>query len=113
MSAYAVGLLSNLQFGPDIVTYLQRIDATLTPYGGAFLVHGTRAEVKEGVFDGDCIIISFPSMEQARAWYESPAYAELIPLRAHHAQSTVFLLDGVAEPNYRAESLLAKLGVKA
>ena len=111
MSAYAVGLLSDLQFGPDIVTYLQRIDASLEPFEGAFLVHGTRAEVREGVFDGDCIIIRFPSMEKARAWYDSPAYAELIPLRAQHAKSTVFLLDGVAEPSYRAESLLGKLGV--
>ena len=113
MSAYALGLLRNLQFGPDIFTYLQRIDATLEPFGGAFLVHGTRPEVREGVLDGDCIIISFPSMEQARAWYESPAYAELIPLRAQHAQSTVCLLDGVHEPHYRAESLLARLGVQA
>ena len=108
-AAYAVGLLHNLQFGPDIVAYLQRIDATLEPFGGEFLVHGTRAQVREGVFDGDCIIIRFPSMDQARAWYESPAYAELIPLRARHAQSTVFLLEGVAEPDYQAASLLEKL----
>lgn len=111
MPAYAVGLLTDLQFGPDIVAYLQRIDSTLEPFGGAFVVHGTRPEMKEGAFDGDCIIISFPSMEQARTWYESPAYAELIPLRARHAQSTVFLLEGVDAPNYRAQSLLEKLGV--
>lgn len=108
-SAYAIGLLQDLQFGPDIVAYLQRIDATLEPYGRAFLAHGARAEVMEGVFQGDCIIIAFPSMHHAREWYASPAYAELIPLRARHAQSIVFLLDGVKEPAYRADSLLAKL----
>jgi len=111
MPAYAIGLLTDLQIGPDIVTYLQRIDATLVPFGGAFLAHGARAEVKEGVFNSDCIVISFPTLQQARDWYESPAYAELIPLRAQHAQSTVFLLDGVDGPDYRADSLLGKLGV--
>lgn len=108
MTAYAIGLLSDLQFGPDIVTYLERIDASLTPFSGEFLVHGTRPHIKEGVFNGDCVVIRFPSIEQAEAWYTSEAYAELIPLRTRHAQSTVFLLDGVA-PGYRAATLLNKL----
>lgn len=108
MTAYAVGLLHNLQFGPDIVAYLERIDASLEPFGGAFLVHGTRPQMKEGEFDGDCVVISFPCMAQAEAWYASDVYAELIPLRARHAQCTVFLLDGVA-PGYRAAALLDKL----
>ncbi|WP_428001383.1 DUF1330 domain-containing protein [Acidovorax sp.] len=111
MSAYAIGLLEDLQFGPDIVTYLQRIDATLAPFGGEFLVHGTRPELKEGKFGGDCVVIAFPSMEQARAWYDSDAYAPLIPMRTQHSQSTVFLLEGVKEVPYRAVGLLQKLGV--
>lgn len=111
MSAYAIGLLEDLQFGPDIATYLQRIDATLAPFGGEFLVHGTRPELKEGKFGGDCVVIAFPSMEQARAWYDSDAYAPLIPMRTQHSRSTVFLLEGVKEVPYRAVELLQKLGV--
>ncbi|KRC26066.1 DUF1330 domain-containing protein [Acidovorax sp. Root217] len=111
MSAYAIGLLEDLQFGPDIVTYLQRIDATLAPFGGEFLVHGTRPELKEGKFGGDCVVIAFPSMEQARAWYDSDAYAPMIPMRTQHSRSTVFLLEGVKEVPYRAVGLLQKLGV--
>lgn len=110
MTAYAIGLLDDLDFGPDIVTYLERIDATLEPYGGAFLVHGTRPEVKEGVFPGDCVVIGFPSIEHARGWYDSEAYAKLIPLRARHSRSTVLLLDGVKDLDYRAAFLLEKLG---
>lgn len=110
MTAYAVGLLDDLQFGPDIVTYLERIDASLAPYGGAFLVHGTRPHVKEGAFDGDCIVIGFPTMEKAQAWYACENYAKLIPLRTRHSRSTVFLLEGV-EQGYRASSLLAKLNM--
>lgn len=112
MTAYAMALIDDLQFGPDIVAYLEKIDASLKPYDGAFLVHGTRPEVVEGVFPGDCVIIGFPSMAQARAWYGSDVYAELIPLRTLHSRSTVLLLDGVKQPDYRAASLLQKLGVK-
>ncbi|QNP48692.1 DUF1330 domain-containing protein [Diaphorobacter aerolatus] len=108
MTAYAVGLLNDLKVGPDIVRYLEHIDASLTPYGGAFLVHGTRPQMKEGVFTGDCIIISFPTMKLAQDWYDSEDYAALIPLRAANAQSTIFLLEGV-ESGYRAASLLDKL----
>lgn len=110
MPAYALGLLDDLKFGPDIVVYLERIDASLEPFGGEFLVHGTRPEVKEGTFAGDCVLIGFPSLEKAQAWYGSPAYAELIPLRALHSQSTVLLLEGVKEANYRAATLLGTLG---
>jgi uncharacterized protein (DUF1330 family) len=35
--------------GPQIIEYLQRIDATLKPFAGRFLVHGGGVEVL-----GDC-----------------------------------------------------------
>lgn len=108
MTAFAIGLLEDLQFSPDIVAYLERIDASLEPFGGEFLVHGTRPEVKEGMFEGDCVVIGFPTMALARAWYSSEVYAELIPLRARHSRSTVFLLERVGA-GYRAASLLGKL----
>jgi hypothetical protein len=34
MSAYAVAHMHEVAMGPDIVEYLQRIDATLAPFGG-------------------------------------------------------------------------------
>lgn len=108
MPAYAIGLLEDLHVGPDILSYLARIDATLQAFEGRFRVHGTRPELVEGSFAGDCVVIGFPSMAQARAWYASPAYAALIPLRTQHSRSTVFFLEGV-EPGYRAASLLDKL----
>lgn len=38
--AYAIAYLRQVDFGEAIVDYLQRIDATLAPHGGHFLVHG-------------------------------------------------------------------------
>jgi uncharacterized protein (DUF1330 family) len=95
MSAYAVGLLKEVRFGPDIVEYLERIDETMKPYDGRFLVHGQGPEVLEGSLQQDLVMIEFPDIEHARQWYRSPAYQEILPLRAGNASSVIFLLDGL------------------
>jgi uncharacterized protein (DUF1330 family) len=69
MAGYAIGHLHEVTLGPGIVQYLERIDATLEPYGGRFLIHGAKAEVQEGDWAGDLIVIEFPDLNQARAWY--------------------------------------------
>ena len=40
MTAYAVAHMRQVTMGPPIVEYLQRIDATLAPFDGHFVVHG-------------------------------------------------------------------------
>lgn len=106
MNAYAIAHLRTVQVGPDIVRYLERIDATLEPFGGRFLVHGNPPEVREGEWPGHVIVIQFPDRERATAWYESPEYQEILPLRTDNAEGTAILVDGVA-PGYRAIDSLA------
>jgi uncharacterized protein (DUF1330 family) len=60
MSSYAVALMRKVTVGPGIVEYLQRIDATLEPFGGRFLMHGGTAEVLEGSFLGNLIVYRVP-----------------------------------------------------
>jgi uncharacterized protein (DUF1330 family) len=105
VTAYAVAHMQSVQMGPGIVEYLQRIDATLAPFEGRFLVHGATPEVLEGEFPGHLIVIAFPSREQARGWYDSPAYREILPLRLDNATGPAFLVDGV-EPEHEATDLL-------
>jgi uncharacterized protein (DUF1330 family) len=99
--AFAVGHLRNVVMGPEVEQYLARIDATLEPFGGRFVVHGARPGVREGSWTGDLIVIGFPDLAQARAWYESPAYQEIIPLRAANSEGEIILVEGVTE-NHRA-----------
>lgn len=107
MPAYAVAHLRSLAMGPAIVEYLQRIDATLAPFGGRFLIHGARAEVVEGEWPGHLVVIAFPDMARARAWYASPAYQAILRLRTDNSDSVAFLIEGVSEP-HRATDVLAK-----
>ena len=48
-----------------------------------------------------------PDIDAARAWYASPAYLELLPLRTENSDSTAAILDGVPD-GYRAASFLDK-----
>jgi uncharacterized protein (DUF1330 family) len=105
MSTYAVAHMRSVEMGPAIVEYLQRIDATLAPFGGRFIVHGGPVEVVEGRWDGHLIVIEFATRALARAWYESAAYREILSLRTDNSVSDVILVDTVSA-DHRATDVL-------
>ncbi|MEV4441871.1 DUF1330 domain-containing protein, partial [Streptomyces sp. NPDC049577] len=96
MPAYALANFRASRPTPDVIEYVERIQATLDPYDGHFIVHGGgNIEVLEGAWDGPVVIIAFPGVEQARAWYASPAYQAILPLRTDHVEGDVILIEGV------------------
>ncbi|MFS2294883.1 MAG: DUF1330 domain-containing protein [Actinomadura sp.] len=109
MTAYA---LAHLRPQPplhdDVFTYMERIQATLDPFEGRFLVHGSVPEVVEGTLDGTYVLIEFPDADKARAWYESDAYQAILPMRTDHIDGTAVLLHGVPE-GYDAAATAAAL----
>ncbi len=105
MPAYAIGHLHDVAMGPAIVAYLERIDATLEPFGGRFVIHGGTVDVLEGDWTGDLIVIAFPDRDRARAWYASPAYQAILRLRTDNSRGDVVILDGVSE-DHRATDIL-------
>ena len=46
---------------------------------------------------GMMVMIEYPSLEQARAHYDSPEYAPLKQLRQAHGRAYGLLVDGLAE----------------
>ena len=105
MSTYAIAKLRNVVMGEAIAEYLHRIDATLGPFGGKFRVHGGQAELLEGDWTGDLIIIEFADRRAARDWYASPDYQAILPLRTRHSEGDVIFIDGVPE-DHRAHEVL-------
>lgn len=106
MKAYAIAHLTEVTMGPAIVEYLERIDETLAPFGGRFVIHGGPVDALEGDWTGDLIAIGFPDREHARAWYASPAYQAIMPLRAKNSVGSVILIDGVPA-DHKATDILA------
>ena len=105
MTAYAIAHLRDVRFGPEIARYVQEIDATLAPHGGLFRIHGGRPQVVEGSWSGDLVVIEFPDLDSAKAWYGSGAYQAILPLRTRNAAGEGFLVEGVS-PEHRASDIL-------
>jgi uncharacterized protein (DUF1330 family) len=108
MTAYAVGQLEAVSVGADIVAYLERIDAMLAPFQGRFVIHGGRRHTLEGNGRGDLVVIAFPDLDSAKAWYASPAYQAILPLRTRNATSNVYLIEGVGL-DHRATDVLKQV----
>jgi uncharacterized protein (DUF1330 family) len=108
MTAYALAHLRRAPLHADVLEYLERIESTLAPFGGRFLVHGGTVEVREGNWPGDLVMIEFPDMASARGWYDSDAYQEIKPLRTRHLSGELILADGV-EPGHDSSRMAADL----
>ncbi|NYT57347.1 DUF1330 domain-containing protein [Alcaligenaceae bacterium] len=48
MSAYAVAVIHETRFNDDVAEYLRRIDATLAPFSGQYIIHGGPYQPLEG-----------------------------------------------------------------
>ena len=107
MATYAIGIIKDVEQVPQIIEYLERIDATLAPFDGHFIVHGGTNQMLEGESPGTVVVIEFPDHQRAEGWYTSPAYQEIIPLRAAHSDSTIFLIDGV-DRDHAATDVIAQ-----
>jgi len=78
--------------------YTAETPASIARHGGRFAARAGRTEVLEGDWPYNrLVILEVPTYEDAKAWYESPDYQELIEIRHTTATSLLVLVDG-AEP---------------
>lgn len=79
---YMVGLVT-VTNKDWVKEYRARNSALLEKYGGRILVRGKPATILEGERpEVDAIVVvEFPSVAQAQAWYSDPEYQPLIELR--------------------------------
>jgi uncharacterized protein (DUF1330 family) len=76
--------------------YRKAVPATVEKYGGKFLVRGGRMEVVEGSWRPKRVVVTeFPSLEQAKCWYDSEEYRALKARRLRTSKGNVILVEGV------------------
>ena len=75
--------------------YRKGVPATVAKHGGKFLVRGGAYTKLEGEWSPKrLVVLEFPSVEQARRWYDSADYRELKALRMKTANTQVVLVEG-------------------
>lgn len=95
-------LINHLRIPGDVpnnegLSYLESVEATVAPYGGKWLAQGPADVVVEGAWPGSVVLMEFPNREAATAWYNSPAYTAIRPLRTNNAISDLILIDQLPE----------------
>ena len=75
--------------------YARAAGPAMIEAGGRVLAVDPDPQVLEGDWHGDrTVVLEFPSVEAARAWYDSAGYAAARPLRQAAADSNAVLLTG-------------------
>ena len=94
MAAYLIGDIEVTD--PDTYErYRAGVPATVAAFGGKYLVRGAEAEVAEGTWSPNrLVVLEFESMERLKAWYDSPEYADLKKLRQSASKGNLIFADG-------------------
>jgi uncharacterized protein (DUF1330 family) len=76
--------------------YRTRAADTIYAYGGRYLARLGEVQVLEGSWNPNSIVVvEFPNLERARAWYSSPEYAFALEMHDQALSRNLILVDGV------------------
>ncbi|MDQ7018277.1 MAG: DUF1330 domain-containing protein [Robiginitomaculum sp.] len=89
MSAFFVAT-STIKDPEKFAEYGAKAGASLAPYGGNLVIKGKAVTALAGTSNHQAVgIIRFADMEALNAWYQSPEYQALIPLRNEAVDMTL------------------------
>ena len=74
MPAYAVFIRESTRDAAELATYSRKVGGALAGHPVTVLAAYGRHEVLEGPDVEGVVILEFPTLDAAKAWYDSPAY---------------------------------------
>ncbi len=95
MAAYLVSIVEVKK--PELyVEYAKAANEAARTHGGKFLLRGAPAEVLDGIFKGNRVVVSeWENADKARAYYNSPEYTRAKAKRMEGvAEATILLFEG-------------------
>lgn len=95
MSAYIVFTRERMRDAAEFDTYSKKAGPTLAGHEAKPLAFYGRNETLEGAPIEGAVVVEFPTLEAAKAWYESPAYREARAHRFAAADYRVFITEGL------------------
>jgi uncharacterized protein (DUF1330 family) len=79
--------------------YIPKALETMAPYNPEILVFDENSQVIEGSTNlPRTIVIKFDSRDAMMAWYNSPEYQEVLPLRLEATEGFSVIVDGFEPP---------------
>jgi uncharacterized protein (DUF1330 family) len=95
MAAYVIVELT-VNEPEGFALYLEIAPPSGAAYGGRYLARGGVTTPLEGGWDPKRItVLEFPSVERAKAWWDSPEYAEAKALRMRTAETRMIIVEGL------------------
>lgn len=99
MAAYVIFLRDAPPHDPKGLAVYQKMNSENV---AAFLAHGIQplsvygeTEPLEGPAPDGIVILKFPDMDAARAWYDSPEYQAALPHRVRSSDYRAFIVEGL------------------
>lgn len=75
--------------------YKKLTPASLLPFDGKFIVRGGESETLEGGWQpGRIVILEFPSVQKAKAWWSSEGYAPAKTIRQAASITKMIVVEG-------------------
>ncbi|HYC87966.1 MAG TPA: DUF1330 domain-containing protein [Thermoanaerobaculia bacterium] len=76
--------------------YKRLASAAIAAHGGRYLVRGGASEVLDGDWTPRrLVVLEFDSVEKAKAWRDSPEYAQAKQVRESCARANMIVVEGV------------------
>ena len=95
MAAYALFIRDAMRDPDEMQIYAGKAGGSLAGHPVKVLVAYGKQEVLEGPQAEGMVILEFPTMAEAKAWYDSPAYREAREHRFQGADYRAILVEGV------------------
>ncbi len=95
MTAYIVFTRERMRDEAEFGVYGQKAGATLAGHEAKPLVFYGKSETLEGAPIEGAVIVEFPTLEAAKAWYDSPAYTAARAHRFAAADYRCFITEGL------------------
>jgi uncharacterized protein (DUF1330 family) len=94
MVAYIVFTRERTRDQAELDTYSQNVSASLTGHVVTTRAYYGRHEVLEGAAIEGVVILEFTTFDEAKAWYDSPAYREVREHRYKGADYRAVIVQG-------------------
>lgn len=95
MPAYGIFIRERTRNKSELDNYTPKAVASLAGHTMKVLAAYGRQEVIEGPEAEGVVIVEFPSLAEAKAWYDSPAYREAREHRFRGADYRAIFVEGV------------------